>query len=118
MSGKLTENTRDGKVFVTGYIATYKIKLDFRLEVNANRADDKSPTHKIMGRGEHGDWFEAGAAWQGTSNRGERYYSLAFNIPEIWDTEMRYAAWEDGNGGFDIRYSKPKETPQQANAAA
>lgn len=121
MIGKITETNVENVLTVKGYIRTYAIALNFKLEPRDSMRDDRSPTHNVVGRGVHGEAFHAGVAWQGTNkNNGERMYSLALNVPELFKDELRLVAWENNKepGNFELHYSKDKETTQQQATAA
>lgn len=114
--GTLKE-TRDenGVISFSGQIRTYSLDLDFRLEGNLNRRNDEtSPTHYIIGRGKHGKAFQAGAAWRGKTNAGDSMFTLNFSIPEIWDEEMKFVAFDAKDGSYDIRASRPQEEKKAA----
>lgn len=119
MIGKITEHYENNILSVKGYIRTYAVDLEFRLEVRPNVRDEKSPSHDIIARGKHGKGFNAGVAWQGSNKKtGERMYTLAVNVPELFKDEMKLVAWDAKDGTFDIVYSKEKEQPQQQATAA
>ena len=107
--GQIIETTNEeGIKKLTGKIATYSLDLKFELVPNDAQQTADSPSHIIIGRGLHGNAFQAGSAWAQTNpNDGQRYFSMVVNIPEISDRELRYAAFKSKFQGenattFDI----------------
>ncbi len=113
MLGQLTEQYTDGKKVIYGDICTYSMRLEFQLKPCGSRQTDKSPTHDIFARGQHGALFHAGKAWDGKTRDGTRNkYDLKMTIPELFSGDQAFMALEDKNGYFVIL------PPQQDKQAA
>ena len=119
MLGKLKEEqTEQGQLIMRGYLRTYSLDLEFKLDIKLDRATDKVPTHDILARGKHGKTFHAGVAWQGKDKNGNTMYTLSFVVPELLDEELRTVAFDAKDGTFEIRVSREKEEVEQGAAQA
>lgn len=113
--GTLKENTNQetGQLFISGHISTYKMHMPIRLEMVTNRMTNDSPTHVVLGKGVHGQYFQAGVAWQGETKQLERMFTISMTIPDLEMHDVRYVAFKQKDGSFDIRVSKPVEEQKQ-----
>lgn len=118
MLGRLQKRQNDqGKLQIFGHIATYSLLADLFLEPNADRKDDRSPSHNIMIKGKHGGWAYAGAAWEGNHPQHGAYISMTLEVPELFDKPLNLMAGTTNEvGTFIIRHSKDKEEKQQKAA--
>lgn len=105
------KQTEGGKKLITGEVSTYAMRLGFQLVENTDKQSENSPTHLIYASGKHGGQFHAGMAWAGETREVEPkpMYSLLFAIPELFDGEMRYMAWQETPCKYRIEESKPQE---------
>ena len=110
----IQERLEDGQMIFKGRFVTYDLYLPFKLIENNNRRDEKSPTHKILARGQHGHDFEAGIAWHGETKDHTPMITMLIDIPSMFDKEQEFVAFRRNDGVFEIVTSKPQEQPAQA----
>ena len=117
MLGKIYEKTVDGRISLSGHLATRDIAEDFRLVPCSRRQSDDSPTHDIMARSSiHGKEYCAGKAWQGKTMNGMPKFDLVLEIPGTALEGVKLTALEQTPGEYDVLPPKKKQVAVEATA--
>lgn len=118
--GKIIERANgQGEVELIGTIVTNQLNNKIRLFENEKISDDSPDYVVMMKSNNHGEYFDAGVAWEQHHKNVGRYFSLDIFVDGETRENMRLVAWPDRHtqGVYMMSRSTPRAQQQQQQAA-
>jgi uncharacterized protein (DUF736 family) len=97
---------------VQGMLASLAFSYPVRVLRVSDELDSSYPTHEIFLRPQGREFVRVGSAWEKTiargPNAGDTMISCRIEDPSF-DKPLDFALFKDRTGGWDVRWSRPRQ---------